>query len=198
MRWSDVAVLGALVLFVVLWLAWAGASHIDRLHRKVYASRLALDAQLVRRAAAARDLASSGLLDPASSVLVATAAYRVLGAGELPDLERERAESDLSATLRAVLEDPEDVRRWCEEPDGEVVLGELAGAWYRAQLARRFHNEAVDQTQRRRRRWYVRLLRLAGHAALPQTAELDDASPASLRPLETQTPASGEGALGVG
>ncbi|MEK8228900.1 hypothetical protein NKG05_27405 [Oerskovia sp. M15] len=33
-----------------------------------------------------------------------------------------------------------------------------------AQIARRFHNEAVAQTQRLRRTWYARAFSLAGHA----------------------------------
>jgi hypothetical protein len=191
-------VLGIVVVVLALWFAWAEASRIDRLHRKVAASRIALDAQLVRRASAAQDLAISGILDPASSVVVAEAAFASLGQGEGVGEARGRAESNLSAVLRAVLDDPDEFERWVAVPEDAVVLAELGGAWYRAQLARRFHNEAVGQTQRIRRKWYVRLLRLAGRAPMPQTTELDDASPASLRGLTTGAPTGGEGSVGVG
>ena len=51
------------------------AGRLDRLHVRVDAARDALDAQLVRRTAAALELAHAGLLDPATSVLLAEEAY---------------------------------------------------------------------------------------------------------------------------
>jgi len=59
-------------------------------------------------------------------------------------------------------------------------VGALAAAWYRVQLARRFHNEAVAQAQRVRRKLLVRLLRLHGHAPMPRTVEIDDERPPAL------------------
>ncbi|MBE9938378.1 hypothetical protein G8C60_04410, partial [Cellulosimicrobium cellulans] len=56
MTWSETAVLVLVVAALAAWLLWVAASRLDRLHRKVMASRLALDAQLVRRASAAVDL----------------------------------------------------------------------------------------------------------------------------------------------
>ena len=216
MTWSETAVLVVAVVVLVGWLLWVAASRLDRLHRKVMASRLALDAQLVRRASAAVDLAASGELDPASSVLLAEAAHAVLDddadarrlAESVPGLtgrdaprprrllggmapSRALAESDLSATLRSALEDPEDVAELREVPAGDELLGTLAAAWYRAQLARRFHNEAVAQALRVRGKWWVRLFRLAGHAPMPATVELDDSWPPGLgRPVELAAGAS--------
>ncbi len=192
MSWAEIVLAVVVVLAVLLWFAWVNASRLDRLHRKVAASRLALDAQLRRRAGAAIDLASSGLLDPASSVLVAGAAYAVVDdAGPVTQPEqalamdglgagRERLENALTATLREALADAQDVAELRAEPAGEDLVGHLAAVWYRAQLARRFHNEAVAQVQRFRRQWPVRLLRLAGRAPLPQTVELDDSMPSGL------------------
>ncbi|GAA4690071.1 hypothetical protein APR04_002740 [Promicromonospora umidemergens] len=192
MTWSEMAlvVLGALA--VGLLLAWRGAYRVDRLHRKVAASRIALDAQLVRRASSAVELAASGTLDPASAVLVADAAYTASDAGPVTSPAaalkmdglgpaRERAESGLTATLREAMGGPEAVRALLEGPAGEVVTG-LADAWYRATLARRFHNEAVAQARRVRRLWYVRLFWLAGRTPMPRTVELDDALPHALEP----------------
>ena len=219
MTWSEIAIIVVAVALVAGWALWVAASRLDRLHRKVMASRLALDAQLERRASAALDLAGAGELDPASSVLVAEAAYAVLdddlrmreveaavpGLAELvaapegvrrPDggapvvraprllagvgMQRAMAESDLSATLRSALEDPQDVAEIQASALGAELLAALAGAWYRAQIARRFHNEAVAQTQRLRRTWYARAFSLAGHAPMPVTVELDDAWPPAL------------------
>ncbi|ARU53040.1 hypothetical protein JOE63_002288 [Cellulosimicrobium cellulans] len=206
MTWSEITVLVLVVAALVAWVLWVAASRLDRLHRKVMASRLALDAQLVRRASAAVDLAASGELDPASSMLVAEAAHAVLDddddtrrlADQVPGLgggggadegtrprrllggmaeSRALAESDLTATLRSALEDADEVAELRSGPAGDELLGSLSAAWYRAQLARRFHNEAVAQAQRVRRKWWVRLFHLAGHAPMPATVELDDAAP---------------------
>lgn len=192
MTWSEIALVALGALAVGLLLAWRGASRLDRLHRKVAASRIALDAQLVRRASAAVELATSGALDPASAVLVADAAYTASDAGPVtspaaalkmdglgPD--RERAESGLTATLREAMGGPEAIRDLLAGPSGEVAAA-LAAAWYRATLARRFHNEAVAQARRVRRLWYVRLFHLAGRAPMPRTVELDDALPRALEP----------------
>lgn len=213
MSWSEVTTLVAAALLLLLWWVWVAASRLDRLHRKVSASRAALDTQLVRRASAAAELAASGLLDPVSSVLLAEASWAALSAGAygraelvqvLPDLsevvappaaptgpgdalDRDQAESELSRTARAALADPDDVRVLRADPAGDDLVRALADAWYRVQLSRRFHNEAVAQTQRMRRKVVVRLLRLHGHAMMPTTVEIDDAWPDALaRPGETR------------
>jgi hypothetical protein len=192
---SETGFVVLVVLAALCWLGWVFASRLDRLHRKVAASRLALDAQLVRRASAALELAVSGELDPVSAVLLAEAAHGVLdAAAEQPPIDRididgslgamsgERvlAESDLSATLRRVLEDSDDVRELWSPATGDGFVSALAGVWFRAQLARRFHNEAVAQAARVRRLWYVRLFRLAGRAPMPHPVDLDDAWPPAL------------------
>ena len=202
MTWSEVAFAVAAVLLLLLWWTWVAASRLDRLHRKVATSRAALDNQLLRRASAAAELASSRLLDPVSSVLVAEAAWEALSAGAhgrdalvaaLPGVaglppepvrtarqesdDRDMAESDLSRTLRTVLADPDEVEELREDPLGGELLDAIAAAWYRVQLARRFHNEAVAQTQRMRRKALVRMIRLQGRAPWPRTVEMDDAWP---------------------
>ncbi len=205
--WSDVTVLVAVALLLLLWLVWVFANRLDRLHRKVATSRSVLENQLVRRASAAAELASSGLLDPVSSVLVGEAAWAALSAGghgraelvaALPDLdrmlgpdlsvaragapvERDLAESELSRTIREALADDDEVAALEGAPGGAELVEALAAAWYRVQLARRFHNEAVAQARRVRHNLVVRSLRLAGHAPLPQMVEIDDDWPEALR-----------------
>lgn len=198
LTWSELTLVVAAALLVGLWLVWFSASRLDRLHRKVGASRAVLDNQLVRRASACAELAGSGLLDPASAILLGEAAWQALLAGAAPDevpdvgaldpevplggthLDRDLAESELSATVRAVLADDADVEALQAEPYGAELLDALAAAWYRVQLARRFHNEAVAQTRRVRRKSLVRLLRLHGRAPLPLSVEIDDAMPEAL------------------
>ncbi|TQL04252.1 hypothetical protein [Cellulomonas sp. SLBN-39] len=222
MTWSELAVVVVLVVGLLLWLVWVRASRLDRLHRKVGASRAVVETQLVRRATVAAELATSGLLDPVSSVVVGEAAWAALAAsgtgrdvprGPLPDGllalldgdgdgipdvvpgaavpgRRGAVESELSAALREVLDDADEVDALAAEPAGDALLAALGAAWYRVQLARRFHNEAVAQTQRVRHGAVVRLLRLAGHAAEPETLEMDDAWPAAL-PRPGEQPAVG-------
>ena len=56
-----------------MYISWRG--RLDRLHARLEATRVALDAALVRRSSVALELASTGLLDPATSVLLAGAAH---------------------------------------------------------------------------------------------------------------------------
>jgi hypothetical protein len=189
--WSEIALVVVALLAVGLWLAYVTASRVDRLHRKVSASRIALDAQLVRRASAAVDLAASGLLDPASAVIVADAAYAIVdGPGPVTepdqalamsgfDPQRESLESALTAALREALDGWSISGAHADRPEAAVVSS-LAATWYRAGLARRFHNEAVAQAHRARRHWYVRWFLLAGRAPRPRTVELDEQMPDGL------------------
>ncbi|NMM17644.1 MAG: hypothetical protein HHJ14_11120 [Cellulomonas sp.] len=210
MSWSEIVVVVGAVVLLVGWRLWVSASRLDRLHRKVASSRAVVDAQLLRRASAAANLAASGLMDPVSSLLVGEAAWAAIAAAstsvealarisaELTELDGGLAdaadpecpltppvdvglvESELSSTVRAALDDTQEVTDMRGELGGDELVSALADAWYRAQLARRFHNEAVAQTQRVRRGWPVRAFGLAGRAPVPQTLELDDAWPQAL------------------
>jgi hypothetical protein len=199
-EWTAWALIVVLLLLVGLWTVWAAASRLDRLHRRVMTSRATLDAQLVRRATAAWDLATADVLDPVSAVLVAEAAREALahssesavsaqpsgaaagpGGAAVAELTDEpdqaMVESELSRVLRAALGTAED-RAQLEAVEGaHELLVHLDQAWYRVQLARRFYNDAVVQVRRIRAKGYVRLLRLAGRAPVPMTFEMDDATP---------------------
>src|SRR5215469_7546284 len=103
MTWTIIVLA---ILALVLWsfyISWR-ASRLDRLHNRVEAARTALDLALVRRASAASDLAFSGLLDPATSMLLADAVRRTRQADRA---ERDLAESDLTRALRATVGDPD-------------------------------------------------------------------------------------------
>jgi hypothetical protein len=196
-EWTAWALILVLLLLLGLWVVWAAASRLDRLHRRVTASRATLDAQLVRRATAAWDLATADVLDPVSAVLVAEAAREALAHSSETAVVAERppapraatdgltdepdqamVESELSRVLRAALGSAED-RAQLEAVEGaHELLVNLDQAWYRVQLARRFYNDAVVQVRRIRAKGYVRLLRLAGHAPVPMTFEMDDAAAA--------------------
>ncbi|RZS89445.1 hypothetical protein EV189_1208 [Motilibacter rhizosphaerae] len=173
----DVVLLVVLLALVTWQLTWT-AGRLDRLHGRVEGARAALDAALLRRATAVLELAGSGLLDPATSVILADTAHAARTAGEP---ERELAESQLSVALRAVL-DEEAVAILREEPVGEEALVDLADACRRVALARRLHNDAVRSATVLRRKRVVRWARLAGHAGAPGSFEIDDEVPPALAP----------------
>lgn len=174
MTWIIVA--GVVAVLLGVYLSWT-AGRLDRLHNRVEAARAVLDAQLLRRSGAALDIASGGLLDPASAILVADAATRARTAE--PD-DWEQAESDLTAALDAALGDPGYLTSLRAEAGADVALDELAAACRRVGHARRFHNDTVRAARRLRRKVLVRWLRLHGHAGWPETVEFDDSVPRGL------------------
>ncbi|HVA59762.1 MAG TPA: NUDIX hydrolase [Mycobacteriales bacterium] len=159
------AVIGVLAAIGLLglYLSWT-AGRIDRLHARLEAAAATLDAQLVRRAAAAAGLAGSGRLPVVVAERLAAAARAAQAVDGLqPD--REAAENALSRRLNALAE---------ETPEVFEASAELATASLKVGLARRFHNDAVRDTLNLRRRRIPRLFRLAGRAALPGYFEIDD------------------------
>jgi len=174
---------GIALAVLIAWYLSYGAARLDRLHTRVEGALSTLDAQLVRRAEATLELANSGVLDAASALILAGAASDSLEAGT--DVEsqtcREAIESDLTQALELALGE-EALRRLREdEIVGTPLLQRVAAANQRVQLARRFLNDAVTDVRRVRRKPGVRLLRLAGHAELPQTFEIDDELPMLVR-----------------
>ena len=151
-------VLTALVLLAA-YVTWT-AGRLDRLHARVDAAWAALDAQLVRRAAAARALVPhvdepgvAGRLDEAAHLAV-----------KAEEHARETVENDLSRALRAAV----------PLLTPEAPLDELRSAASKVALARSFHNAAVKDTRTVRWRRMPRLLRLAGHRGMPVYFEIDD------------------------
>jgi hypothetical protein len=176
MTWTIIVLA---VLAFVLWsfyVSWR-ASRLDRLHNRTEAARTALDLALVRRASAASDLASSGQLDPATSLLLADAVRRARQAGPA---ERDLAESDLTRALRATLGAPGDSEGdgngdGDEEPgDAAELLDEVAKAAQQVFIARKFYNDVAGRTLDARRRPLARVLHLSGSARQPEFFDMDD------------------------
>lgn len=92
-------------------------------------------------------------------------------------VDRGLVESELSRTLRTVLGPPEERVELTEDPRATAVLDQLDQAWYRLQLARRFHNARVVQVRHLRANPVVRLFYLAGRAPLPEPFDMDDGRP---------------------
>lgn len=188
----------ALVVAVGSYLTWL-AGRLDRLAMRVEAARASLDAQLVRRAAAAQALAARAQSPGHSSPLDDLAAAATAALEAAPE-RREAAESALTRAVRAVVDDP-DVLDAAPVPsttpaaapaaggsgalatlaaDAPVdppaqLVGDAVTAATRVQLARQFHNDAVHASLALRRRRLVRWLRLYGRARRPAYFEIDDA-----------------------
>lgn len=181
---TVVAVLLVLAL-IGFYLSWR-ATRLDRLHHRVETARAALDVALLRRAAAVLDLAASGHLGTEASVGLREAANRVRRA-DAP--HRELAESALSAALRETLGTRTALTTGRESQEVRVAARGV-------HLARVFHNDAVGDTRRARRSRLVRLLRLAGTAALPDFFEMDDQAPEAAHPRPTPRGSTVERASG--
>jgi hypothetical protein len=166
---TDIILIVAATLLVGVYVSWR-AGRIDRLHARVRIARSALDVTLLRRSSVALELASSGLLDPATSLLLAEAVHGTRG-GERP---KDLAESDLTKALRAAFSQP-DFRPSLKGKDGaDELLAEVEAAAHQVFLGRKFYNDAVSATRDARRRPLARLLRLAGKAEMPEFFEMDD------------------------
>ncbi|HEX6758373.1 MAG TPA: hypothetical protein VF086_08150 [Propionibacteriaceae bacterium] len=160
---STLEILAMLIIVVVIlvWrITWL-ASRVHRATMRTERSWSALNAALVGRARRAAELVMMPGIDPATALLVLDAAAAALE----PDLcqgDRERAESDLSHVLDAV------------DPMLPASPRELASERARASICRRLHNDAVATALFLRRRFTVRILRLAGGTAEPRPFEMAD------------------------
>ena len=154
--WSIVAVVAAVVL-VATYVTWI-ASRLDRLHARAAAAFSALDAHLVRRAAAAAELAEAlGLPE------LRQAARAALAAADSGIPERDLAENDLTRELRRV-----------PLVDGVPTMAAAIDTSRRVALTRQVHNDSVRDALAIRRRPLVRLLRLARRHATPAYFDVDD------------------------
>lgn len=174
--WIVIAVLAALV---GLYLSMT-AGRLDRLHRRIDASRQALDTQLLQRSALCLEIASSSLFDPATAVVLADSAHAARASLDDDVIARGLAESDLTRVLAAAIPDDAEAEALREEAADPEMLDELRRACARVQLSRRFHNDAVRACRQVRKQRLVRWLRLAGRTPWPVTVEMDDTPPPGL------------------
>jgi hypothetical protein len=163
-----------LIVFVVViggvYVSWR-AGRLDRLHNRVEAARTALDLALVRRSSAAYELASSGLLDPATSLLLADAVRR---AKDAAPGERDLAESDLTRALRAAFGQPGFRDEIEAKESAKELVADVESAAHQVFIARKFYNDVAARTIDARRRPLARVFRLSGNAPQPEFFEMDD------------------------
>ena len=165
--WVVVAAL--LTAALTAWVTFT-ATRLDRLHARVDAAQAALDAQLVRRAAAIAHVAvvAGADLQPRLVGDLATCAQLALAAGAS---EREPAENALGRAANELADVSATIA-----PAHAGALHEVAESALRVIIARRFYNDAVRDTQALRKRRMPRLLGLAGHRESPQFFDIDDAT----------------------
>ena len=159
------------VVAVASYLSWT-AGRLDRLTARVDAAWGALDAQLVRRAAAASDLAAHVRRHRMVAEEQALALQHAAAAArDATPADRELRENELTRAIRAVLEQTAGAGG-----KTAALAEELADAGNRVMLARQFYNDAVRDNRHRRRRWVPRLLTVAHRAEAQRTFfEIDDA-----------------------
>ena len=146
------------IVLLAIYVTWT-AGRLDRMHARVDAAWAALDAQLVRRAAAARALVPLLPDGPEADALLQTAATALDAGTE----GRESVENDLTRALRAAT----------PLLPANAGTAELDTAVTRVGLARSFHNSAVSDTRALRFRRLPRALRLAGRRAMPTFFDVD-------------------------
>jgi hypothetical protein len=99
MNWIWGSALVLLLLVFVLYLSMT-AGRLDRLHQRVDTALLTLQTHLLRRSSTTLELAAIGVLDPATSLILAEQAHAARRASESGDLSSWQAvESDLTAAL---------------------------------------------------------------------------------------------------
>ena len=178
---ADIVLVIAGALFVGVYVSWR-AGRIDRLHARVDMARIALDVTLLRRSSVAQELATSGLLDPATSLLLAGAVdgTRQGGSGDgSPRAEdgnrpRDLAESDLTRALQAAFSQPGFRASLSGKEGADELLAEVEEAAYQVFVAHKFYNDLAAVTRDARNRPLARVLHLSGHAEAPVFFEMDD------------------------
>ena len=189
--WLLVAIVFAVIaLGVVAGFAITRARRLDRLHQRILASRDSLSRLLLRRASEVDlltrsvGLESSGLADAARAYIQdggdqlttdgldrRTAAQRQGDRVEVATrLERASA---LSRAIRETLI-PDERARIASDPQASARLEALDATCYRIELTRNVHNVDVAGVRPLRSARMVKLLRLAGHAPIPEPIDFDD------------------------
>ena len=156
----------ALVILISLWYLSFLATRLDRLHHRVETSWANLDGLLQRRAAIALEIAHSNFADPASSLLLTSAAYQARKASVQ---DRSSAEMSLSGALGQLIVDGATHAKERETS----LLNELSALTAKISIAIAIHTDAVSSTQKVRKKIAIRLFRLAGTAPLPVTYEFE-------------------------
>ena len=163
--WLVVAVVVAVLL--TMWVTFT-LTRLDRLHARVDAAQAALDAQLVRRAAALQHVAErtdSGAPDERRAELDRVA-HEALAAHHA-DGGRETIENAVGRAIHEL----------AQSDLAQDASAELHEAAARVRIARGFYNDAVRDTRALRERRMPRMFHMAGRRVMPEFFDIDDSLP---------------------
>lgn len=154
-------------MLLFIWYLTFSANRLDRLHHRAETSWANLDAILQRRAALALDIAHLPAIDPATNLLLTSAAHQARDA-DIQD--RNEAESGLTQALLMLRAEDEIVRAFPQ------IFEELDSLTEKLRVAIALHVESVNAARSRREKLVYRTFRLAGHAPLPVKYAFEDDS----------------------
>lgn len=154
-----------LLALLFIWYLTFSANRLDRLHHRVETSWANLDSILQRRAALAQEIAHLKEIDPATNLILTSAAHQ---AREADISGRSEAESGLSESLKLLIQESDIPEIYPE------VFMELEVISDRLRMAIAIHQEAVSATRKRREKALIKVFRLAGSAPLPVTYPFED------------------------
>lgn len=158
--WIALAVL--VTAYLTWWISFT-VTRLDRLHARVDAAQAALDAQLVRRAAALDRLRPGGPEVPRLNPPLTAA-------------DRQQAENDVGRAVTGLLRQLEGGPGGVP-PRQRADVAELRESTERVHLARLFYDDAVRDTRILRQRRLSRVLHLAGRREVPPYFDIDDTVP---------------------
>ena len=157
------------ILILIAMIAWYlsySATRLDRLHHRVETSWANLDGLLQRRAAIAIEIARTEISDPAASLLLTFAAHQARDANMR---DRSQAESGLNGALEILLEGDHNN---FQEKELELI-NELKDLNEKIEMGIAIHVDAVNRTNKVRKKPIIRLFRLAGSAPEPIVYEFE-------------------------
>jgi hypothetical protein len=156
-----------LLVLLFIWYLTFSANRLDRLHHRAETSWANLDAILQRRAALAIDIAHLPAIDPATNLLLTSAAHQARDA-DIQD--RNEAETGLTQALLLLRTEDDIVRAFPQ------IFEELDALTERLKVAIALHVESVNAARSRREKLIYRAFKLAGHAPLPVKYAFEDDS----------------------
>ena len=160
----------AVIVLVATYLTWI-AARVDRLHHRAAAAYSALDAQLVRRAAATMTLADA---DPSLGERAGPLRSAAQAAQRASADSREIAENRLTKLLREFSPHPNGAGPAPEHDAAAVAIAEVFTASRRVALARQVHTDLVRDTLAARRRPVARMLGLDRRHPKPRYFDIED------------------------
>ncbi len=182
----DALLIAVTVVGVVILIAWVlsyRASRIDRLHARIEGCWHALDAMLVRRSEALLELANSGTLDPASSLLLSYGVSEVLEVDEPGPHHPVRVEREngLAETATIVIAQAAPAALASVDADMRATVEQTSR---QVNVAASFYNDAVTDVIAIRDQALTKIACLAGKAPRLQPIEI---LPVDTTPLLTAT-----------